>query len=72
MDNLIRDGYAARKVGDVDREINLFKQFCQREHISVDDSLQAELKWESRLSELKWRNHILVSNSARQLGWNDY
>lgn len=65
MENLIIAGYKARKSGNVEQEISLFREFCQRERLPNDDTYLAEIKWEAKLSELKWKNQAALQGAVQ-------
>lgn len=68
MDDLIHAGYNARRKGNEKQELQFFNMWKEQERMQ-NESLDAEIHWEKRLSDLKMRN---PRGSASDLGWNDF
>lgn len=62
MDKLVELGFQARRGFQEGKEIEIFKEWCIRNHLKQDETLHAETLWEMNISRFKSREHNKVFN----------
>jgi hypothetical protein len=55
MSDLVELGFQARRNFREDLELQYFKEWCNENRIKIDNTLRAEILWETNLSKLKGR-----------------
>jgi len=56
IDDLVNAGYHARRSRNGEREVQLFRLWCEQQKIFLSNDINAEISWEKRISELKLKN----------------
>lgn len=64
MNDIVKEGYVARKQGNEDVELSCFYRWCENQKVSSIENGSA-IKWEILLSELKWNNYHKIEKAQK-------